>query len=671
MDIANAVRGADSVRPRPLSSTALALSPILLGVSGPALAQPSFMPAPVSQPAPAIASAIYQWKALQGPGQFSFTSLSSFMIAHPGWPGEAAMRKNAEKALRPDGENPRQVIAFFRKFPAQTPSAMLRHAEALASDGDRDAARDMARSAWVAGALSPEDESRLLTRFGSSLDASDHDARMDRLLWSRATVPATRQLLLVSSGRRPLFETRLALLTKAPDASAKLALNDMAGRGDPGFLADKVWWYRNTGNIVMSRTLLSNARALNRAPLDPAKWLEIQLDVARNAANDGQWETVWNIARQIDDTYPAGTVVRDRSFDERDDYTSIVWLGGSTSLNKRYRPLDAMRMFELYAAAARSPQTQAKGLYWAGRAAEAANQRSQAMAFYERAAQHYDQFHGQLATEKLGRTVSLPNERRTLELSASERSAFENDPLVKATVWLGQSGQRSEQTRFLRALAANVKGDSQHYLASELALRLGRPDLSVLVGRSAREDGLGDYTRTAFPTMPVPPEHQSAWTMIHAITRQESQFDREAMSPVGARGLMQLMPGTARETAPLAGVVYNLPALTQNTQDNIRLGATYFGKMMSYFGGSYVLAAAAYNAGPGNVNKWLRANGDPRLPGADVIAWIEAIPLSETRGYVQRVLENAVVYDLLNPRRNTPPRLSNYLGQRAAVYGSR
>jgi soluble lytic murein transglycosylase len=173
--------------------------------------------------------------------------------------------------------------------------------------------------------------------------------------------------------------------------------------------------------------------------------------------------------------------------------------------------------------------------------------------------------------------------------------------------------------------------------------------------------------RIGFPQLSVPGPYENLWVMIHAITRQESQFDRTATSRVGAKGLMQLMPGTAREQAGKLGLPYDHDRLTSDPPYNITLGAAFFQRMLDYYGGSHVLAVASYNAGPGNVNKWLAANGDPRVPGVDVVDWIEAIPLSETRGYVQRVLENAVVYDMLHPQRARMPaqnRLSAYLGKR-------
>ena len=162
---------------------------------------------------------------------------------------------------------------------------------------------------------------------------------------------------------------------------------------------------------------------------------------------------------------------------------------------------------------------------------------------------------------------------------------------------------------------------------------------------------------------------ETHWTMIHAIARQESQFDREAMSPVGARGLTQLMPATAKEQAGKLGLPWDPNRLTEDIGYNVMIGSSFFDRMLNYYQGNYVLAVASYNAGPGNVNKFIRANGDPRQPGVDVVDWIEAIPLTETRAYVQKVLENAVVYDLFNPERARTPqkdRLSYYLGKKDA-----
>lgn len=623
---------------------------------------------PVTQPPTAldpVSAAISQWNILRRNDNLSFSAYANFLAANQGWPGETTFRKNAERMIRPGVDSASAVIAFFRRFPPQTPAAHLRYAEALDEQDRRDEAADAARAAWTSGALSSEDESRLLTRFGSTLTLAEHDRRMDKLLWLRATSAAVRQIGLTSAAKRPLFDVRLALLTKAADAPDRLAYATATLRTDPGFVADYMWWLRNTGQSAIARQMLRNNVPLAAFPSQPDVWLQMLLLSAQNAAKDGDWQIAYDIACRAPGAYAPETDVRERSFAERDAYTDLVWLAGTTAMNRLGQPANAARMFQLYASAAKSPQTQARGLYWAGRALDAAGQHSDAVAQYENAARFFDQFHGQLASERLGRKPNIAVDGRTQEISAAQRDSFNRRSVVRALILLGQTGNWQDQSLFVRSVANSVDNSVDHLLATELASKIGRPDLNVMIGRNARNTGLANYVAAAFPQVAVPPELVPSWTIIHAISRQESQFDKEATSRVGARGLMQLMPGTARETAPRAGLAYNYESLG-NQQYNMALGSTYFGRLMDMYGGSYVLSVAAYNAGPGNVNKWLRTYGDPRTE-VDVLTWIENIPLSETRNYVQRVLENAVVYDLLNPARatvRTSTPLSTYLGKK-------
>ena len=203
--------------------------------------------------------------------------------------------------------------------------------------------------------------------------------------------------------------------------------------------------------------------------------------------------------------------------------------------------------------------------------------------------------------------------------------------------------------QFYKELAAQAETPEQHAMVSALARQIGRRDLAVILADSAGTNGLGQFVALGYPTVPAPAG--TNWTMVHAISRQESQFADNAISHAGARGLMQLMPGTAREQAGKMGINYMSADLIGSVDTNIRLGDGYFARMMDYFGGSYPLAVAAYNAGPGNVNKWLRANGDPRTGAIAWVDWIERIPLYETKNYVQRVIENAADYEQLYPGR--------------------
>ena len=616
----------------------------------------------------ALASAIVEWKSLSTVPGYGFENYARFLLAHPGWPGETALRRSAEKALDTGGWSPSTVVTFFRRFPALTSGGRTRFAEALSATGARDEAAAAARAAWVAGTLSATDEAKILSGFPGALSLADHDARMDMLLWQGSLASAQRQLALTSLAQQPVFAARLAFKSNAPDASDRAVTTQALGMADPGWLADRASWFRNNGASMSARGTLAQRPALATAPASPGEWFEVLWTNARAAANDGQATLAYDIARQVSDAYPVGTDVALRPYGERDDYTNLVWLAGTTALKQLARPAEAVTPFLRYAAASKASTIQAKGLYWAGRAAEAAGRRDEANGYYARAAGFRDVFYGQLAIERLGQVLTPPGDPILRLVDPAVRSAFYARETVRAAQYLGTTGNWEDQTAFVRQIAIDAKTDGDHVLSTELSRTLGRPDLGVMVGRSALQNGLSEYSTVGFPNVRVPAASEDDWTMIHAIARQESQFDRAAISHAGARGLMQLMPGTARDQSTKLGLAYNASALTTDTDYNIMVGSTYFRHIFGLYG-SYPLAVAAYNAGPGNVNKWLKANGDPRMPGVDMVDWIEQIPIYETRNYVQRVLENAVVYDLMNPARSRSSganRMSWYLGKRTA-----
>lgn len=614
-----------------------------------------------------IAGTISQWRALQQSDGLGFAPYASFIMANPGWPGEDRMRRLAETGINPDSYSPAQVVAFFAQFPPRTAVGHARNAVALMQTGRMDEARVAARNAWIGGTLQPSDEARLLSLFGSGFTPADHDLRADMLLWNGDIAGAMRMLPYVSAARRPVFSARIAFKRKAPEATGLMQAADAIGAADAGYVADKALWLRDSGNWIAARQYLANRPALTYRPGDAEEFYEVLLNQARAAANDSQWTFAWGIASKIDDAVAPGVDVSDQPIGVRDDYTSLAWLAGTTAFYNLNRPADAVGMFRRYADAAKSPQTRSKGYYWAGRASLSAGDSASANSYFTRAGSFPDQFYGQLALERLGRRVPAPaTVERPVPISAAERAAFNNRSVVRAVKALGQMGYWADQSKFARAIANNADSDTDHFLAAELAQQIGRPDMSVMVGRRAVSSGLTGYGDSAFPRVPVPSQAQYNWTMVHAIARQESQFDKQIVSHAGARGLMQLMPGTAREQAGKLGMSYN-PASLNDPSYNIMLGSGYFQRMLDYYGGSYPLAVAAYNAGPGNVNKWIRANGDPRLPGADILRWIEEIPIYETKNYVQRVLENAVVYEAMNPERakfrGSNAVLSGYLGK--------
>ena len=617
-----------------------------------------------SAPSSAIASSVARWNSLRQSDNHPFWAYASFLLGHRGWPGEAAMQRAAERQIAP-ADSPANVIRYFAAYPALTPTGHARHAFALQASGRAQEAQAAARSAWTGGVLPLPDEQRLLATFGSMLTPQDHDRRMDALLASGDTQSAQRAIVWASPARRALYQARLALQMRMPDARSRVDSLGPAFNADPGLVIDKATWLRNNGDPLGARQLMARRHQFASPPANPEKFMETMVALARGAANDRQWTMAYEIASQVDDIFPPGTDVSRRSYGERDEYTNLTWLAGMAAMRGN-RLADAARMFDKYGRAAQSPQTRAKGFFWAARAASAAGQAQQANNWLQQAANSPDQFYGQLAMERLGRQIPPPPQ--VMPATPDERARLLARPLAQAVQYLGSVGDRSNQTLFIRALASSLETDRERAVAAELGRQINRLDLGVWAAREARSNGATFYSRAAFPTVSIPPAYLRNWAFAHGIMRQESSFDRAAVSSAGARGLMQLMPATAAQEARRLGVGFDQSRLTQDPSYNVLLGNHHLTGLMDRWGNNAVLVAAAYNAGSGNVNRWVASNGDPRSPGVDVLSWIEEIPFAETRNYVQRVIENTMVYDAMSPNGSrSQGRVSYYLGQRPRV----
>jgi len=401
---------------------------------------------------------------------------------------------------------------------------------------------------------------------------------------------------------------------------------------------------------------------------DKQAWMGTRLDFGRAAWRAGDPATAYAILAGHN-SYADGTDLAAQPLGERIVFVEVEWLAGWLALRKLNRPLDAAAHFRRVTEAARTPISQSRGDYWTGRALEAAGRAEAARAAYASAALHPDYFYGQLSHEKLGRSISI-KAAPVPALSADRMSTFRAEPLVRALEAVTALEDRELQSMFMRRLVARAQTPEEHALVAGLTERLGRRDLGVLAGKGLRGMGeaAGPYAAgiplfaAAWPVLPLPESLNERRVIIHAIARQESLFDRTARSRANALGLMQLLPATAAETARKIGLSPSTAQLTTDPNYNVRLGSEYFLRMRDSFG-SDVLAVAAYNAGPGNARKFIAQNGDPRLADVDVIDWIEAIPFSETRNYVQRVLENAVVYESQFGEARGPAPLSRWLGK--------
>ena len=607
--------------------------------------------------------AIADWRRLRASDGYAFADYARFLNANPDWPDDSRLRGVAERQMRP-GEFGPMVIAFFRAERPRTGNGRARLAEALASAGRTVEATTMAREAWASGDLSTADQTGIAARYWASLTTADHDKCADALLFARKADEAERAAAYASPARRAAFAARIAMQRRAVDAETLYRVVDAQTSSDAGLLVDRVRFLRLYNNENGARSLAARPQNFFHRPADPERYIETMLSLASGAYNDRQYNQAYDIGRQVNGAFAPGTDVAQQSYAIRDDYTSLVWLAGQSALSGINRPAQAVQQFVNYSRGGKSLQVTSKGLYWAGRAALYAGQPTQANGYFAQAAAYPELFYGQLALERLGRAVPVPGTAPAV--SSLQRSAFQRNRLAQATRLLGQQGRRDEQTLFVRAMGESLTNDADRVLASEFGQQIGRQDLAVWTARAARNNGSAFYFRSAFPVHASSAPSGKMWSLVHGITRQESSFDRAAMSRVGARGLMQLMPGTAREESGKVGVGYDLGRLTSDPSYNVMLGSSYFQRMVSQWDGNYVLAVASYNAGAGNVRKWVNRYGDPRNSNVDTLRWIEQIPFSETKGYVQRVMENSVVYDRLNPTLplNQPSvSLSTYLGK--------
>ncbi|MDT8344426.1 MAG: lytic transglycosylase domain-containing protein, partial [Thermohalobaculum sp.] len=364
---------------------------------------------------------------------------------------------------------------------------------------------------------------------------------------------------------------------------------------------------------------------------DPKLWAERRAMLVRRATREGRGELAYRLATRHGLTPADGY-----------DYADLEWLAGWVALRRRGDPARAIGHFERFEAAVETPISLGRGGYWLGRAHAAAGDAAAAEAAYARAARHQTSFYGQLAAAAIG----APGDPM---LTASDLPDWQKSPVtrtddVRMAAIVHFAGEDALAFQTFIHLSQRIEGGAALGALADLALELGRPHYAVRIAKTATRKGL--VLMPAYYPVTELARYASAVepALAMAIARQETELNPEAISHAGARGLMQVMPATAKKVASWIGEDYSAERLTADWRYNARLGQTYLSRRIEEFGGSYVLAAAAYNAGKSRVDEWIGTNGDPRLPGTDMIDWIEDIPFSETRNYVQRVIEGVYVY---------------------------
>ncbi len=556
----------------------------------------------------------------------SFETRAAFAEENPDWPNGDTFRQYAEESMD-DSTSDAAVIAWFQGHDPVTAHGRVRYGEALERTGDAAKARDMLRKAWIEGNFPLSEERTFLSRHQNVLRPEDHIARLDRLLWDEHYDAAHRMLGRVDRGHQALAEARRRLheMEGAVDWAMRRVPAEL--QHDPGLLYDRLRWRRRKDMDEAAREILDHPPA---NLVRPEAWWAERAIIARRELAMGNISVAYRLASRHGLT--AGPALPEAE-----------WLAGWIALRFLQEPATAFKHFTRAYEASRYPISQTRGAYWAGRAAELMKDKpGLAQEWYGRAAEYVTTYHGELAAHRLDakKSVVLPADPQP---TAEDTARFERRELVTVVRQMGQIGEEERVRPFVLRLLELAQDPGEVALVDQLALDENRPDVAVTVAKRAIRTGVV-LINPGYPVPHQPEGDDPEGPLLLAMMRQESAFDTLAESSAGARGLMQLMPATAKQMAKNLGVNFSHKRLHSDPEYNVKLGAAYLADLLRRFDGSYLLAIAAYNAGPARLHGWMKENGDPRTKEVDAIDWVEMIPFTETRDYVQRVLENLQIY---------------------------
>ncbi|HXS07805.1 MAG TPA: lytic transglycosylase domain-containing protein [Rhizomicrobium sp.] len=578
----------------------------------------------------AVARQLLQWRyTLDRDSGAKFTDIDAALKMATGWPLRGSLYARAEAAITPDMSREEIVQWFGARTPA-SPTGRIRLGEALVARGEKTQGGALIRQGWSEGSFDDFTEAGILSADGAYLTPEADRARLDTLLWRGEVIDAKRQMKRVDSKSRAVAEARIALASGY--AKARTALAKVAGSNDPALLFD---W----------------ARALRLADKDKAAHaMLLRIEPAALARDHTQrW---WNeVAVQARDALAAGDprlalrLAEHAGIPPGEQFVEQQFLGGFIELRFLKEPEKALAWFQRLSANVSRPISKSRAEYWQGRALEAMGEPGGAYAHYRVAATFPDTFYGQLA---MARTEAQPvlhlNDSPAVPLA---RSAIENDTLMPQIKVLAELGQTNDLRLFAVKEAELYPAPAHLRQFLQTLTDWGYRDVAL---RLAKNSGYAGQPMLgfAYPVLGLPayagsgPGPQAA--LVHALIRQETEFDAQAISSAGARGLMQIMLSAAKTSSKIGSLPYRPNDLITDTDYNMKLGMIEFQTHYNSWNNSLVLAIAAYNAGPGNVRKWVAGNRDPSRGAVDAIDWIEQIPFGETRNYVQRVLENMEAY---------------------------
>jgi soluble lytic murein transglycosylase len=543
-----------------------------------------------------------------------------------GWPRPSRRQVAAEKLIGGSGLSPHAIVAWFGDQAPLTPQGAMALASALRADGQARAAGEVIRRAWRTLQSDSATQQDMRARFADVLTTADDVAREDFLLYGPQDQTAADLLPLLPPDRQAVAQARMALKRRDPNAPALIAALPVADQTDPGIIYERLVALHDSGDVYGALSLIGYLPA----------------ELPSEAAADKLWRhgSLVIEALQMGDSARAYQAATHAGLSTGIAAAEAQFFAGWIALSRLKDPARADAHFARLATLSQSPITQARALYWRGRAAEAAGDPVAAELFYAQAARHQTTFYGQLAAARAGQTKIVLGHDPVVTPAA--RAAFEANDAVAAARLLARIGNHEGFRTFVTGLSESLPDAVSEAQLVDLAAEQGEQELAMRVVRNAAKRGF-ILPERGYPIRMPPTDVSGApeTAFILGIVRQESSFDPMARSGTGALGMMQLMPATARGVARRSGLG---PGRLEDPDYNMRVGSAFLGQLVDQFSGSYLLAAAAYNAGPGRPNQWTNVCGDPRGSDSDPLDFVECIPFSETRDYVMRVLEATQVY---------------------------
>jgi soluble lytic murein transglycosylase len=581
-----------------------------------------------------LARKLVEWVLLRSDNNtVDFSRYAAFISANPSWPSIRLLRRRAEAMVWQEQAEPASVRAIFGKEQPYSAKGHFALARALLALGDRAGAQAQLREAWRNEALSSDLEDQVLDTFKDLLTPADHKTRMEMRFYAEDVDAGLRAANRAGPTALAIGKAWAALIRKAPNAKALVEAVPAEASRDLGYTFARVRALRHEDKITEAAELILSVPQDAAQPIDTDQWWEERRLLARKLLDLGDARTAYRIARD------AAAPVKE-NFRWEQPFTA-----GWIALRFLDDPATALAHFAKVALGTSNPTTHARAGYWQGRAAEALGRKEEARGYYEAAARLGTAYYGQLARARLGyQDIVL---RTPPELSPERRAAIAQVEVVRAAELLYAVGERDLVVPFVADLGERSTDIATLAEVGEVASRNKDARCMLLIGKAALARGYA-LEHYAFPTIGIPDYRAIGpaidTSIVYSIARQESAFYQGDISSAKAMGLMQVTPEAGRETAKKFGVTYDQKRLLSDSVYNVQMGAAELGDLMERYRGSYILTFAGYNAGAGSVRAWISRYGDPRDPKVDPVDWVERIPFSETRNYVERVLENLQVY---------------------------